>query len=144
MPPAPRATEPSITVTLRPLTPSWDPRERRWHAPVEIEFSNATTGAFELDKLTACAGGRIANAVFEVEGPAGPIPYRGMMAKRAHPGRGGFLAVRPGAPHTVTVDLGEVYALPRRGTVSVRFDHFNHFSIHAVQLRSAPVDLVLA
>jgi len=136
--------EKAMEIRIEPLETSWDKDGGRWNLRVQVAFTNRTNAVFALDKVTAGANGQIANDVFEITAGGEKIAYRGMMMKRAHPGRDGFFHLQPGQTHTEVVDLGEDYALPEQGgTVSVRFDHFNHFSDDAVQLTSEPVDIAL-
>jgi hypothetical protein len=138
------SNDPAPNIQLTSISNAWRADEERWEVVLELSFSNEGRGVFELDKATACAGGRVTNHVFEVSGPSGEVDYRGMMKKRAHPGPEGFHQIAPGERVQVQVDLGEDYAFPKEGgTFSVRFDHFNHFAKDSVQLVSEPASLEL-
>ena len=132
-----------VSVAVGPT--SWLESEARWRVPIEVTFANNGSKVFELDKATACDGGRIRNNVFHVSVDGVEVGYQGIMAKRAHPGKDGFHRIQPGETHRQSVDIGDVYALPEDGgEMTVRFDHFNHFSDDSVQLRSADVAGTLA
>lgn len=115
-----------------------------WELALAVTFHNDGPDPFELDKVTACALGRLNNAVFDVRAEGVEVPYRGPMKKRAHPGPAGFVHLAPGERVTYEVRLDPHYALPGGGALEVRFDHFNHFARDAVQLSSAPLSLTLA
>ena len=134
----------AVDVKLKTPRGAWSAGEERWEVLVEVLFTNLGSETFELDKATACEGGRLSNAVFVVKGEREELQYRGMMRKRAHPGRGGFFKIKSGKTHSVQVDLGEHYEFPPTGgSFELSFDHFNHFSKDAVQLVSSPVSLRL-
>jgi hypothetical protein len=115
----------------------------RWKVLLEVRFTNVGGGIFELDKVTACEGGRVQNHVFDVRDGDTEIDYRGMMTKRAPPGPEGFHGIAAGQSVAVTVDIGAHYDLPASGQLRVRFDHHNHFSKQSVQLTSNEVVVTL-
>ena len=134
----------SIALTLTPVSCRWLAAEDRWEVSLRVFFESTGQETFELDKATACLGGRLTNCVFEVQGPTGEVGYQGMMKKRAHPGPEGFHHLPPGQSVQALVDIGAGYAFPPEGgSFSVRFDHFNHFSKDGIQLVSEPVSLEL-
>lgn len=129
--------ESPIAVRLIIGNAEWLADQERWSLPVRVRFYNLGETVFELDKQTGCEDGGLRNNVFEVFVDGVEAQYLGMMAKRAHPGPDGFFKIPPRGEYVVDVDLGAVYALPERGgALEVRFDHFNHFSVNAVQLTS--------
>ena len=134
----------ALAVQITQVSSSWLAAEERWEVLLELRFTNSGPAVFELDKATACAGGRLENSVLQVMGPEGEVSYRGMMKKRAHPGPEGFHRVAPGASVEVCLDVGQGYSFPAGGGVfTLRFDHFNHFSKDAQQLVSEPLTLNL-
>ena len=137
--------DPEIEVRITPGEVSWLGGEDRWRVMLEVSFKNIGGGKFELDKRTACEGGRISNRVFQVQMGDTEVQYQGMMAKRAHPGPDGFFRIAAGEELKVDVDLGDQYAFPKEGgNARVTFDHANHFSIHRVQLQSPTIEIALA
>ena len=113
-------------------------KERGSHWPVRVELvkpapftvrltvPNPGPKALALDEPTVCKGGEVSNHVFRVWVDGKELEYRGMMAKRGKPDS--FVMVKPGRTYQVEVDLSESYQVPAKGTVTVRFESFNHFS----------------
>lgn len=129
-----------ITLTKKLVERSGD----HWVVKVAVKFTNTGKKVFQLDKLTAALSGELANNVFTITSAKGPVEYRGMMAKRAHPGPKGFAKIAPGASVETTVDLGADYAFPAAGgRFSVKFSSANHFSVDDVQLVSDELALDL-
>lgn len=133
-----------MQITIAPVKSAWLADEDRWSVLVDVTFENTGDDLFQLDKVTACSGGRIQNHVFLVKDGRTEIDYRGMMKKRAPPGRDGFHRLKPGQSVTERVDLGAVYDLPADGVIAVQFDHYNHFSPDGIQLVSDVVEIELA
>lgn len=130
-----------ITLTRKHVERKGD----RWVVQVHVKFTNTGKKVFALDKLTAALGGELANDVFEIASAQGPVDYRGMMAKRAHPGAKGFAMIAPGASVETVVDLGADYAFPPAGgRFSVKFSSANHFSVDDVHLGSEALVVELA
>ena len=116
-----------------------------WRVVVALTFTNDGKKTFDLDKVSVCEGGRIANHVFQVMRGADEVPYQGMMAKRAPPGPDGFIHLAPGKSVRIEVRLDGEYAFPKDGgDFAVRFETANHFSKDDVQLVSNEVRLTLA
>lgn len=119
-------------------------KEGGWSVVVSVEFMNSGKKIFELDKLTACEGGELANNVFVIEGKGGRVEYRGMMVKRGPPGPDGFYRIEPGGRVVNRVRLDRDYAFPQKGgAFSIRFESFNHFSKDAVELKSDTIPFSL-
>lgn len=137
--------EQSFAVNAEVLESAWDGAEGRWRLVVRVRFQNRGAEVFELDKTTAGAGGRLRNSVFAVVADGAEVDYQGMMAKRAHPGPDGFFRIPPGGEQVIEVDVGQYYPVPEKAkSVTVQFDHFNHFSVDRVQLTSNVVAVSLA
>lgn len=136
--------ESPMKITITPVSANWLDDEERWEVLVDVRFENAGATLFQLDKVTACSGGQIQNHVFVVKQGDTEIDYRGIMRKRAPPGPNGFHRLEPGDAITERVDLGQHYSLPASGVISVKFDHYNHFSPDAVQLVSDVAEVRLA
>ncbi|MBL8923378.1 MAG: hypothetical protein JNJ54_31285 [Myxococcaceae bacterium] len=113
-------------------------KERGSHWPVRVELVKAAPFTVRLtipnlgpkplalDEPTVCKGGEVSNRVFRVSVDGKELEYRGMMAKRGRPDS--FIMVKPGRAYQVDVDLSDAYEVPAAGTVTVRFEAFNHFS----------------
>jgi len=110
---------------------------------VEIVIGNGLERTLKLDRPSVAFGGRLQNDLFEVKADGKPVPYGGMMKKRAPPDS--FLELRPRDEYRQVVDLSENYRIPP-GTksVEVRFRHHNHFSPDNCELESRPLKIDLA
>ncbi|WP_375767449.1 hypothetical protein NR798_38095 [Archangium gephyra] len=113
-----------------------------WKYSVELKVSNALTRPLQLDGPSVAEKGTLSNNLFQVEADGQPISYRGMMAKRAPPGR--FIELKPGAVYRTVVDLSSDYPVPPgKHRLTVKFSHPNHFSPDNCQLESRPVTVEL-
>lgn len=113
-----------------------------WRYSVELKISNTLTRPLKLDGPSVAEKGMLSNNLFEVEVDGKPIFYRGMMAKRAPPGR--FIELKPGAGYRTVVELSSDYPVPPgKHQLTVRFSHTNHFSPDNCRLESKPVTVEL-
>ena len=113
-----------------------------WKYSVELKISNALTRPLELDGPSVAEKGMLSNNLFQVEADGQPISYRGMMAKRAPPGR--FIELEPGAVYRTVVELSSDYPVPPgKHRLTVKFEHTNHFSPDNCRLESRPVTVEL-
>jgi hypothetical protein len=118
------------------------PGPDRWRYSVEVKISNAFTRPLALDGPSVAEGGRLSNNLFQVEVDGKPVSYRGMMAKRAPPGR--FIELKPGAAYRTVVELSSDYPVPPgKHRLTVRFSHTNHFSPDDCRLESKPTTVEL-
>jgi hypothetical protein len=112
---------------------------------IELVFTNDGPSVFELDRASTADGGRITNDLFSIRraGTKEPVPYNGIMKKRAHPGPKGFLQLKPGASVTQRARLDDYRFPAGGGAFTIVYSTFNHFSKDAVQLESNEVALTV-
>lgn len=126
-------------------------KERGTHWPTRIELvkekpltvrltiPNPGPEPLSLDTPSVCASGRTENDVFEMAVDGVDVPYRGKMKKRAPPDD--FTVVKPGTEFSVVVDLSAEYQPAPKGTLTLKFSTFNHFSGDEVTLVSNVLEL---
>jgi hypothetical protein len=91
--------------------------------PVTLKYTLANHGGIALNVLAW-------NTPFEgffgrhlrVDGPTGPLAYRGALAKRGMPAREDYLRLAPAASVTARVNLAEAYAFTEPGIYRIAFD----------------------
>ena len=117
-----------------------------WIVAVELVFTNDGAAPFELDRASTADGGRITNDLFSIRLAATkePVPYTGIMKKRAHPGRDGFVRVKPGESVAQTARLDDYRFPASGGAFTIAYSTWNHFSKDAVKLASNEVAFTLA
>jgi len=78
-----------------------------------LDFVNASKQAVYLDKISACAGGKIRDSVFRVLVDGQNVPFSGRKSSRpAHLGSGQFITLLPGEEVHESVKLNQAYRLP--------------------------------
>lgn len=116
-------------VSLSPLT-------------VEVSLTNTLDRTVSFDKPSVAFGGLLENDLFEVKADGRPVPYSGIMKKRAP--ADSFLNLKPGERYSANVVLSSSYAIPKGArTVEIRFAHHNHFSKDDFDLASRPLVVAL-
>jgi hypothetical protein len=109
---------------------------------VQLEIQNPFPRVLRLDGPSVAEHGQLSNDLFAVTVDGKEIHYSGMMAKRAPPSQ--FIELVPLATHTVEVELGESYAIPRgEHHVTIAYRHTNHFSPDDLLLHSPPLEIHL-
>ena len=95
-----------VTVTLA-LTA----RGKDIHAA--LDFANVSAQNIYLDKVSACAGGKIGDDVFRILVDDQPLPFSGQKSKRrSDPGPRQFITLRPGETVRNDVVLNHSYRFP--------------------------------
>jgi hypothetical protein len=132
------AVEPTaIKVTMRNIPP--DKKSTDFSVMVELTFENTSAQVVELDKMSIAYGGDVTNDFFDVMVAGKELEYLGMMAKRGHPGPGGFVKVKPKEKLIVTADIGTLYQFPQgEYEIEAKYKTYNHFSKDEINLESAP------
>lgn len=91
--------------------------------PVTLKYTLANRGSAPLHVLTW-------NTPFEgffgrylsIDGPAGPLAYRGAMAKRGMPARDDYLRLSPGKSVTGRINLADAFTFTEPGIYRITFN----------------------
>ena len=117
----------------------WRPTSLGWNYWVELAITNSLNRELLLDPVSVAKGGNVNNNLFVVTVDGKDAPYKGAMMKRAPPDPNDFIRLSPGESYAVKAELSELYRIPS-GThsVSVTFEHTNHFSPDGFRMTSGP------
>lgn len=78
-----------------------------------LNFVNVSKRTVYLDKISACAGGKIRDSVFHVSVDGQDVPFSGRKSSRpAHSGPGQFIPLLSGEKVQESVKLNQAYRLP--------------------------------
>ena len=130
------AVVPVATVALTVTT-----RGRDVHAI--LDFANVSPGPVYLDKVSACAGGKIGDDVFHIVLNGQVLPFTGRRSERpAHPSDRQFITLAPGQASHQDVVLNHSYRFPQgaRGyTVTYEASHIYRSRLQNLTLKSNEV-----
>ena len=83
--------------------------------PVTVAFRNTSGDKGYIYKMLAPMDGELSQNLFRIQGPAGPVSYKGPVMKLADPTPKDFIEIEPGAGLECRVKLAESYAFPSGG-----------------------------
>jgi peptidyl-Lys metalloendopeptidase len=106
-------------VTVR-VTPARQSLAKSEDVVVDVTVTNATAATQYLLKWQTPFGA-IAAPLFEVTRDGLPVRYLGIQAKRAAPSPADYVALKPGASRSATVELSALYDMGVTGAYSVRW-----------------------
>ena len=102
--PTPTVLPATVTLTLLP---------KGKDLTAVLNFTNISTHRVFLDKVSACAGGKIGDDVFQITADGQPVPFSGQKSKRrSNPGDRQFIALGPEQSVREEVTLNHSYQFP--------------------------------
>ena len=87
---------------------------------VKVTFTNASSTPHYILKSRTPFNG-IEEALFDIKRDGQPVPYLGAHIKRAAPTKADYFVLKPGASHTVKVELSSLYDMSVSGDYQISY-----------------------
>lgn len=118
----------------------WSPQTDSWKYWIEIKIKNSLNRPLLFDKMSIGYNNQISNNLFNVLVNGKVVSYQGMMKDRVQPDADGFVELKPGKEYLGKIELSSDYPIPSgKQTVSIQFEHTNHFSPDDFLMNSQPI-----
>ncbi len=137
-------TQPLVSIPAT-VTLSVSPNGRDIHAG--LAFLNVSAQNVYLDKISACADGKIGDDLFHITADGQPVPFTGKKTKRrSKPGARQFLTLAPGESRSMSVALNHSYQFPSGAhaySITYTAPHNYPARLQSLMLQSNEVQLTI-
>lgn len=134
-----------LTSILATVTLSIKPKGKDIHAG--LAFLNVSGQNVYLNKISACADGKIGDDLFRITADGQPVPFSGKKTKRREsPGTRQFLSLAPGESKNMEVVLNHSYRFPAGAhsySITYAASHDYPARLQSLALQSNEVQLTL-